>query len=142
MDRCQNGGAQLFSSIHEGQAEDASFNWMLPLPVILSTVDVFFQYSHNQPYSFFHEGNFRQRLSAGQIPDHLLFAVLATAIRFSKHPFFEGRTHEAAVAYANRSWRSIVASCFIGGESADIRTVQTITLLSIFDFTGKFPFSS
>jgi hypothetical protein len=115
---------------------------MLPLPVILSTVDEFFQYSHNQPYSFFHEGNFRQRLSAGQIPDHLLFAVLATAIRFSKHPFFEGRTHEAAVAYANRSWRSIVASCFIGGESADIRTVQTITLLSIFDFTGKFPFSS
>jgi hypothetical protein len=111
---------------------------MLPSPVILATVDVFFQYCHNQPYSFFHEENFRKRLSAGQIPDHLLYAVLATAIRFSYHPFFEGRTNEAAVAYANRSWKSIVASCFLGGEGADIRTVQTITLLGIFDFTGRF----
>jgi hypothetical protein len=115
--------------------EQVSFAGLLPLPVLLETVNVFFTYCHNQPYSFFHEVNFRQRLSNGEIPDHLLFAVLANAVRFSENPFFEDK-HDAAVLYANKSWKSIVSSCFATNRVADIRTVQTITLLSIFDFTG------
>lgn len=109
---------------------------MLPFSVLLDTVNVFFVYCHNQPYSFFHEGNFRQRLANDELPDHLLFAVLSSAIRFSTHPFFEGSLYEASITYANKSWKSIVASCFAANQVADIRTVQTITLLSIFDFTG------
>jgi hypothetical protein len=118
------------------EPEQVSFAGLMPLPVLLETLDIFFTYCHNQPYSFFHEENFRRRLSNGELPDHLLFAVLANAIRFSANPFFENNTHEAAVTYANRSWKSIVSSCFAANQVADIRTVQTITLLSIFDFTG------
>lgn len=116
--------------------EQVSFTGLVPLPVLLSMIDVYFECCHNQPYSFFHEQNFRDRLSNGAIPDHLLFAVLATAARFSTNPFFKGKTHEAAVTYANKSWKSIVASCFARHDAANIMTVQTITLLAIFDFTG------
>lgn len=123
--------------VDEQSLEPMSFAGLLPLPVLLSTIDVYFLYCHNQPYSFFHEANFRRRLSDGLIPDHLLFAILATAVRFSTHPFFAGKTHEAAVTYANKSWRSIVGSCFARNEVADVMTVQTITLLAIFDFTGE-----
>ncbi|KAH8803719.1 fungal-specific transcription factor domain-containing protein [Xylogone sp. PMI_703] len=116
--------------------EQASFPGLLPLPVLLSTVDLYFRRCHNQPYSFFHEGNFRHRLSNGLIPDHLLFAVLATAIRFSSNSFFREQTREIAVTYANKSWKSIVSSCFTRNDAVDIMTVQTITLLAIFDFTA------
>lgn len=117
--------------------EQVSFTGLVPLPVLLSTIDIYFECCHNQPYSFFHEQNFRDRLSNGLIPDHLLFAVLATATRFSQNSFFNGKTHETAVTYANKSWKSIVASCFARNDAANIMTVQTITLLAIFDFTGQ-----
>lgn len=110
----------------------------LSIPVLLSILDAYFQHCHNQPYSFFHEGNFRQRLSDGTLPQHLLLAVLASAVRFSAEPVFEGKTFEAAVAYANRSWKSVVSTCFAASRVTDLQTVQTITLLSIFDFTGEF----
>ncbi|KAL6249735.1 hypothetical protein RBB50_003590 [Rhinocladiella similis] len=115
--------------------EQDSFSGLLPLPVLLETVDIYFECCHNQPYSFFHENNFRESLSKGQIPDHLLFAVLASAMRFSRNPFF-GNLHDAAVLYANKSWKTIVSSCFSNNQTADLRMVQSLTLLSIFDFTA------
>jgi hypothetical protein len=106
-----------------------------PISVLLEAVDLFFLYCHNQPYSFFHEGNFRQRLANKEVADHVLFAVLANAIRFSTNPFFNNK-YEAAVSYANKSWQSIVSTCFAAHQVADVQSVQTITLLAIFDFTG------
>ncbi|GAD93729.1 hypothetical protein NECHADRAFT_44766 [Paecilomyces variotii No. 5] len=117
-------------------AETVSYDRPVPPPVLLSTIDTYFKYCHNQPYSFFHEENFRRRLSEGSIPDHLLLAVLATAVRFSEDPFFKGNTWEASTFYANKSWKSIVASCFARNETSNVMTVQTITLLAIFDFTA------
>ncbi|KAE8378086.1 fungal-specific transcription factor domain-containing protein [Aspergillus bertholletiae] len=108
----------------------------IPLPVLLSTIDLYFAHCHQQPYSFFHEENFRQRLTNGLIPDHLLFAVLATSVRFSTNSFFQGRTQEISTAYANRSWKAIVHRCFNRNDTADVMVVQTITLLAIFDFTA------
>ncbi|KAJ3560206.1 hypothetical protein NPX13_g9383 [Xylaria arbuscula] len=129
-----------FSPNPQGCATDEdeyiSFAGLVPQPVILSLVDDFFRCSHNQPYSFFHEQSFRRRLSDGLIPNYLLFAVLATAVRFSSHPFFESQAHEAAITFANKSWKAIVSSCFARDEKATIMTIQTITLLAIFDFTA------
>jgi hypothetical protein len=104
--------------------------------VLLAVVDAFFTYCHNQPYSFFHEGNFRRGLSQGSLPEHLLLAVLASAVRFSRHAYFNGRWYEAAVGYANRSWKSVVSSCITVSRTADVSIVQTIALLALFDFTG------
>lgn len=133
-DNVSDQGSELADTEDQDQV---SFAGLLPLPVLLETVDLYFTYCHNQPYSFFHEGEFRRKLSDGKIPDHLLFAALASAVRFSTNPFFGDRTHEVAINYANRSWRSIVSTCFAANQVADIITVQTITLLGLFDFTGK-----
>ncbi|KIW78374.1 hypothetical protein Z517_08209 [Fonsecaea pedrosoi CBS 271.37] len=120
----------------ESTAGQTDFLRLAPLPVLLETVDIYFTFCHNQPYSFFHEGNFRDRLSRGEIPDHLLFAVFSNAIRFSGNSFFEHTKEQAATTHANRSWNLIVETCFAANQKADIRTVQTITLLAIFDFTA------
>lgn len=104
--------------------------------IFLTVIDTYFTYCQNQPYSFFHEGNFRRRLAEGSVPRHLILAVLASAIRFSSHPYFVGRTQDTSVEYANWSWKSVVSNCFTAGAAADIQIVQTIALLALFDFTG------
>lgn len=106
-------------------------------PYFLELIDIYFSYCHNQPYSFFHEGKLRRQIAANEVPEHLIFAIAATAVRFSKNPLFEGRHRDVAINYADRSWSYIVSDCFATNQRLDIRTVQTITLLSIFDFTGK-----
>ncbi|OAL32891.1 hypothetical protein AYO20_07682 [Fonsecaea nubica] len=131
---CSTGSA--LTGATESTAGQTDFLRLAPLPVLLETVDIYFTFCHNQPYSFFHEGNFRDRLSRGEIPDHLLFAVFSNAIRFSGNSFFEHTKEQAATTHANRSWNLIVETCFAANQKADIRTVQTITLLAIFDFTA------
>ncbi|EXJ71226.1 uncharacterized protein A1O5_05032 [Cladophialophora psammophila CBS 110553] len=123
-------------SSHSPQRQAHNYEGCLPVPVLESTIDAYFEHCHNQPYSFFHEANFRQKYSDGTIPDHLLFAILANAVRFSTESFFGDKIFDFAVAFANQSWKSIVSTCFAANQSADLHTVQTVTLLSIFDFTA------
>ncbi|KIW91028.1 uncharacterized protein Z519_07922 [Cladophialophora bantiana CBS 173.52] len=123
-------------SSHSPPRQIHSYEGCLPVSVLESTIDAYFKYCHNQPYSFFHEANFRQKYSDGTVPDHLLFAILANAVRFSTESFFGDKIFDFAVAFANQSWKSIVSTCFAANQSADLHTVQTVTLLSIFDFTA------
>ncbi|RMZ83261.1 hypothetical protein DV738_g1273, partial [Chaetothyriales sp. CBS 135597] len=121
--------------INSEREDSVAFAGLLPLPIILETLDIYFTWCHNQPYSFFHEESFRTKLSQGKIPDHLLFAILASAVRFSKNPFFDD-IFETALFYSNKSWQSIVSSCFSANKVADLMTVQTVTLLAILDYTA------
>ncbi|KAF2098005.1 hypothetical protein NA57DRAFT_57175 [Rhizodiscina lignyota] len=116
--------------------EQVSFAGMLPMTVLLDIIDTYFTHCHRQPYSFFHEADFRQQLSEGKIPDHLLFALLANAFRYSTHPYLQHNAQELAVTYVERSWRSIVSDYFAKSRKFDIATVQTLALLAIFDFTA------
>ncbi|WQF90157.1 hypothetical protein CDEST_15171 [Colletotrichum destructivum] len=106
-----------------------------PRAVILGCVNNYFSHCHNQPYSFFHEASFRQSLESGVLPDHLVLAVLASSARFSSDPYFSD-PHESAAQFANLSWKAIVGSCLAHNQAAHVQTVQTITLLAIFDFTA------
>ena len=111
-------------------------NFGLPEEVFMAVIDSYFAYCQNQPYSFFHEQNFRQRLSKQAIPKHLVLAVMATAVRFCSHPYFAGRELKMSIEYANKSWKLIVSDCFTVGKAAEVSAVQTIALLGLFDFTG------
>lgn len=112
----------------------------LPPPQILSSlVDIYFARVHNQPYSFFHEQSFRQRLADDLLPDYLKFAVIASALRFSEDPYFNGAYHEASASYAKESWRQIVSVWFAPETDPDIHICQAITLLSIIDYTSILP---
>lgn len=112
-------------------------NFGMPQGVFMAVIDAYFHYCHNQPYSFFHEENFRRRLRAQIIPKHLVLTIVATAVRFCPHPYFAKRVHGASVDYANMAWKLIVADCFTVGKVAEVSTVQTVALLGLFDFTGK-----
>ncbi len=98
---------------------------------IQAAVDEFFLHSHNQPYSFFHEFNFRSRLAAGLLPDYLLLAVVASADRFSE----DGTRGQIGHSCAQRSW-DLVSKQLDSDTQPDLTTVQATTLLAIFDFVG------
>ncbi len=117
-----NNGAGLPNSVSSQETNMAvdqegpmSTDAGMPDDVVAAAVDTYFDYCHNQPYSFFHEAHFRRRLSEKTVPTHLLLSIIATAARFCSHPYFAGRVHEASVECANRAWKLIVADCFTGG---------------------------
>jgi hypothetical protein len=110
---------------------------MLPGDILPSVIDAYFTFVQNQPYSFFHELNFRRRLAANDLADHLVLAVVASAVRFCQHPLLTADKHELAVSYANKSWQSVISNCFGTSNVANISIVQTIALLALFDFTGQ-----
>lgn len=60
-----------------------------PIDHIRSAADLYFRYCHNQPYSLFHESSLRHKIEVGEVPTHLLFALLASTVRYSSDPFFE-----------------------------------------------------
>ena len=98
---------------------------------IQAAVDEFFLHSHNQPYSFFHEFNFRSRLAEGLLPDHLLLAIVASADRFSEN----GTRGQVGHSCAQRAW-DLVSKQLDSDTQPDLNCVQTTTLLAIFDFVG------
>ncbi|KAF4345813.1 zn 2cys6 transcription factor [Fusarium beomiforme] len=107
-----------------------------PDDVFMDVINAYFTYCQNQPYSFFHEDNFRRCLSEQAIPRHLVLAVMATAVRFCPHTYFTGRALEMSIEYANKSWKLIVSDCFTVGKAAEVSAVQTVALLGLFDFTA------
>ncbi|KAH7376858.1 fungal-specific transcription factor domain-containing protein [Plectosphaerella cucumerina] len=109
---------------------------LVPPPVLRAVFRDYFLHAHNQPYSFFHEATFWTRLDAGLLPDHLLLAVLSHAIRFSTDPFFGERARPTSVLFANMAWKAIVYLYFQERADADLAAVQTMTLLSMYDFTA------
>ena len=108
------------------------------MDALIAVVDAYFINFHNQPYSFFHEDTFRQRLSQRTLPDHLILAVMANAVSFSTHPVLRSDDLQVSIDYANRSWKAIVSNYFTASKRADMFIVQSIALLALFDFTSTF----
>ncbi|KAG4412802.1 hypothetical protein IFR04_014065 [Cadophora malorum] len=117
-------------------ATASSFRILPPQPVVDSLINLYFERAHNQPYSFFHEESFRRHLELKSLPEFLLFAVLASAVRFSSDPYFGDFKSEALRGYASESWKLIVAVCFGPESDPNIFYCQAVTLLSIIDFTA------
>ncbi|KAK6371416.1 hypothetical protein LTS17_009147 [Exophiala oligosperma] len=93
----------------------------LPKDSIDRLLSDYFRYSHNQPYSFFHEETFRRKVANGTMLDNLLQAVIASSLRFSTDPYFEdnlfftNKRKVTADIFANNSWR-ILSSRFVDGD--------------------------
>lgn len=112
------------------------FTRLPPMAVIRSAADLYFRYCHNQPYSLFHEESFRNRIEMNEVPAHLLFALLASTVRYSGDPFFHDK-HGAVSSYAQQSWKAITMPWNGLQSDAELSIVQTILLLAIIDYTGK-----
>lgn len=101
-----------------------------------SVVDTYFTHVHNQPYSFFHEPSFRSKLASQSLPRCLVLAVLASAVRFSNHEYYAGRTKEATEAYSRESWLAVLSDHLTVEENMNPTVVQTMTMLAVADYTA------
>lgn len=116
-----------------------TFSTLPSKTIIQALIDAYFQYSHNQPYCYFHESTFRQKLDAGDIPEFLMFSILATAVRWSDHDFFLHRHADAIQSYANIAWKQIIAKYLSSQQTLDISMVQATAMLGVIEFTGLYP---
>lgn len=98
-------------------------------------IDAYFVRVHNQPYAYFQEENFRRKLEAGLLPKCLIFAVIASSLRFSDLDFYRGSTEEAMTAYAREAWLSVLNDHMTAENSPSIHVAQTSNILAIIDFT-------
>jgi hypothetical protein len=70
------------------------------------------------------------------LPNYLVLAFAATAVRFSNEPCFAGRETEAMDCYAKIAWSEIIDQSFSDGYELEIYTVQAASLLGILDYIG------
>jgi hypothetical protein len=124
---------RLTSSIRSVQVDE------LTSPQLIESIfDIYFQFCHNQPYSLFHEGRLRDRLRSGSLPDYMIYAISAYALRFSQGSLFGDRTEQIMESYAVTAWLRLVirwnSAC---DEPTDLPIIQTMLLLSIIDFSSK-----
>ena len=106
------------------------------METIIGAADIYFRYCHNQPYSLFHEESFRNRLASNEVPQHLLFAFLASSVRYSEDPYYEDKVG-AISTYSVQAWKAMVLPWNGVETGVGISIVQTILLLAIIDYTGK-----
>lgn len=112
----------------------------LPAKQVLTTlIDTYFTYCHNQPYAYFHEATFRQRFEEGALPAALLFAVAATACRFTEDPQYHETHSQAILSYSNASWNHIFQQSFSYEDDLDLTIVQAVSMLAVIDFTAGHP---
>lgn len=104
--------------------------------MVQSLVDTYFQHAYNQPYSYFQEESFREKLAYGLLPKCLIFAVLASALRFSDNPYFKWAKQQATEAYAREAWLSVLNDHMTAENCPNVHVAQTTNILAIIDFTG------
>ncbi|KAL3432908.1 fungal-specific transcription factor domain-containing protein [Aspergillus tetrazonus] len=107
-----------------------------PSSVLQSVIQTFFDHIHNRPYSYIQEAAFRRKHEMGLVPNCLLFAVLASAVRFSTHEYYEGRKQEATEVYSKGSWMSVLTEHLTVADNLSVEVVQAVDLLAIVDYTA------
>ncbi|KAL2678640.1 hypothetical protein Neosp_009390 [[Neocosmospora] mangrovei] len=124
------------SPLNQSDSNTQSFSTMPPDEIVQHLVDTYFIHAHNQPYAYFQEDHFRQLLGLMILPRCLIFAVLASSVRFSNHDYFQGRTHEAMESYARQAWLSVLNEHLTVENCPNLHVAQTTNLLAIVDFTA------
>ncbi|KAF0330624.1 3-hydroxymethyl-3-methylglutaryl-coenzyme a lyase [Colletotrichum asianum] len=125
-----------------GSSRDASINdvdlsKLPPDAVMQSLIDTYFTHCNNQPYGYFHEETFRQKLAENSLPKCVVLAVLASSMRFSDHEFYAGVRAKATEAYAREAWLSVLTDHMTAEDSPDLHVAQATNILAIIDFTYR-----
>ncbi|KAI5194390.1 hypothetical protein E4T38_09606 [Aureobasidium subglaciale] len=112
---------------------------ILPLPthrLLTEAVNVYMQYSHNQPYAIFNPTRLRQHPE--RLPLYLQFALIATAVRFadlwaSDTDVIEQNPQNIS-RYASAAWRNVSMPWSSHDDSLIFPIIQAIHLLSVIDY--------
>lgn len=117
----------------------------IPKATFDGLINDYFQYSHSQPYSFFHESTFRTRLLNGALPDFLITVVIMTSLRFCNDRYFDNdlfsmNKRKITADYLARSCWKYLSTHYVDGEDeCTVAVVQAVTLLAIYEFVGEIP---
>ncbi|KAL7937148.1 fungal-specific transcription factor domain-containing protein [Trichoderma chlorosporum] len=106
-----------------------------PPAVMAHLIDTYFLHVHNQPYTYFHEQSFRERLNYGLVPKCLLFGILASALKFSDSDYFAGCRREATEAYAREAWLALLNDHLTVENNPSLPVAQASNILGVVDFT-------
>lgn len=130
---------QTVNSTVSGPSVSHEFSRLPSMDTMRSLIDVYFEHCHNQPYAFFHEATFRQSFDKQALSEYLLYAVVATACRFSEHEYYRDHRAEAISFYANASWARLFEHSFSYQQSMELSMVQATCMLAVIDFAGGHP---
>lgn len=61
---------------------------------------------------------------------------MSSAVRFSTHEYYAGKTHEASERYARESWLSVLTEHLTVENNLNVHVVQTVNLLAVVDYTA------
>ncbi|KAK0389172.1 hypothetical protein NLU13_2747 [Sarocladium strictum] len=128
--------SESISTSDSGRFRADSFETLPPRRVMQSLIDTYFMRVSDEPYSFFHEADFRQRFERNSLPDHLLFAISSIAVRFINHQYFSGRVHEASAAYSKQAWLLVLTDHLMVLNNITLQVIQTISILAAVDYTA------
>ncbi|KAJ3536869.1 hypothetical protein NM208_g6544 [Fusarium decemcellulare] len=104
--------------------------------LVARVCDTYFQAHHNQPYCFFHEIMFRRQLDQHQVPDYLLFAMIAFVAAVSPEVITPDDITETWLGYAERSWSILMLPGYgldIEDDRSTVPVVQAAALLALVD---------
>ncbi|KAF5518243.1 putative transcriptional regulatory protein [Colletotrichum aenigma] len=123
-------------SSRDAPINDVDLSKLPPDDVMQSLIDTYFTHCNNQPYGYFHEETFRQKLADKSLPKCVVLAVLASSMRFSDHEFYAGVRAKATEAYAREAWLSVLTDHMTAEDSPDLHVAQATNILAIIDFTS------
>ncbi|KAH8621951.1 hypothetical protein IG631_23346 [Alternaria alternata] len=120
-----------------GTRADSEYASLLDHYTLQSLTDIYFHHCHQHPYTYFHEGTFRQSLEMGILPSYLTLAIAAIAVSYSNELCFVGRQAEAMNCYSRLAWSQIMEQSFSDDHGPSVHTVQAANMLGIVDYIGK-----
>jgi|SRR5690242_7176546 len=127
----------LFSFAKSTYFSHSEYASLLNHSTLQSLTNVYFRHCHQHPYTYFHEGSFRQSLEIGNLPSYLMLAVAALAVSYSDELCFAGHQTEAMNSYSRLAWSQIMEQSFADNHGPSIHTVQAANMLGIVDYLGN-----
>lgn len=134
-----DGGRSIDGNEMNPPTATSTYETLPAKPALSRLIDVYFAHCYSQPYVYFHEATFRQRFEDGVLPDSLLFALAATACRFSNEPPYGHMSSAAVASYASAAWVRIFEQSFSYEGDLDLTVVQALSMLAVIDFTAGHP---
>ncbi|KAK4555530.1 hypothetical protein LTR86_007283 [Recurvomyces mirabilis] len=116
--------------------QDRRFAELPPPAVFKHLTEVYFRNCQNQPYCFFHEPRMRRSLLEQEVPQYLMLAMAASAVRYSMHDWYKHDKNTAVEGYAHAAWRILLERFFASDSCLDVAMAQATALLAVVDYTS------
>jgi len=102
---------------------------MPPKDAILDVIDVYFQFCHMQPLWLFDRVDLA---NPEECCEEVILSLLALALRYSSHAYFEGRSEKLTRKYAQLAREHVMFR--IAHGNVQLPTLQSLCMLALANF--------